>query len=388
MSSSNGESCHLCDQGRCRSCSLLSLPASTRHHTKEAELRALLLSRLELRSDAIEPMVRPTSPWESRNKIKLSVTGFPGKPIVGIVNRNRETIPLLDCPLPRSPLRDLAHAAARLFADSSVAPYDIERRSGEIKGLIASINDAHDQGLLRIVLRSREALPLLRDPLMALQRPFPWLKVISCNIQPIPAAIVEGPDEVTLSAETTIRETYGTVPVYFGPQSFMQVTYEIASALYHRFGIWVEELQPAKVLDLFCGAGAFALFAARGARSVVGFDLSANAIACADRSAQEIGCTTATFRTADLTSTTNMIGRNEWDLITVNPPRRGLGVDLCHALRQSGASSIIYSSCNPETLCRDIDSLRGGYQARQVAPFDMFPLTSHSEVLVHLRRIS
>jgi 23S rRNA (uracil747-C5)-methyltransferase len=386
MSESVGERCHVFDEGRCRSCTLLSRPEPTRQHEKERQLRDYLLSKVCLTPDALEPMVRPTSPWNSRNKIKLAVAGTPGNPVVGIVDRNRQTVPLLDCPLPRSPLRDLAYAVAHLIAESGLPPYDIERRSGEIKGIIACINNAHEQGLLRIVLRSKVAIPSLHSPLMKLNEQFPWLKVLSCNIQPIPAAILEGPEEVLLSDEASIREQYENIPVYFGPQSFMQVTHEVASALYARFGSWVQELQPERALDLFCGAGAFALFATRAAHSVVGFDISADAIACANRSATEIGARSITFQTADLTSTTEMIGVNNWDLVTVNPPRRGLGQGLCDALLSSGCRWIIYSSCNPETLCRDLSWLSARYGIQRAAPFDMFPLTGHSEVLVLLQR--
>lgn len=134
--------------------------------------------------------------------------------------------------------------------------------------------------------------------------------------------------------------------------------------------------------DLFCGVGGFALHCVSPETDVTGIEIEPEAIASAQRSAQAMGITNLDFAALDSTGF-SMEHDTAPELVLVNPPRRGIGEQLCQQLSHFAPKHIIYSSCNPETLAIDIQRLEG-YELEKVQWFDMFPHTDHAEVLVLL----
>src|SRR5690606_33090476 len=142
---------------------------------------------------------------------------------------------------------------------------------------------------------------------------------------------------------------------------FFQTNTDIAAGLYRQARQWLDEIGPQSVWDLYCGVGGFALHVAAPGRHVHGIELSPAAIDAARRSAVEAGLGNATFAVGDATA---MAARDVPDAIIVNPPRRGLGEQLCATLEASGVPTIVYSSCNAVTLARDLAAL-SAYAPRQ-----------------------
>ena len=136
------------------------------------------------------------------------------------------------------------------------------------------------------------------------------------------------------------------------------------------------------VLDLYCGVGGFALHAAGPGRVVHGVEVSPQAVASARRSAAEMGLE-VTFDVGDATAARALAA--EPDLLIVNPPRRGLGSELAAQLEAMDTPTVIYSSCNPGSLARDLAAMPSLKPVR-ARLFDMFPQTDHAEVLTLLRR--
>jgi 23S rRNA (uracil747-C5)-methyltransferase len=250
------------------------------------------------------------------------------------------------------------------------------------------INRAESQGILRFVLRSTEAVPRIKKLLDRLRSQHHWLTVVSCNIQPLHAAIPEGPQEIVLSEESSIEESFNQVPLLFSPQSFMQVTPEIAERLYGRAGLFTgESCRDASVLDLFCGVGGFSFSIAPHVKRVVGVELSESAIKSATLTAQRLGHTHTEFHTANVDDYIQSTKVGEPNLIVANPPRRGLSPIVKQRILALSPSYFLYSSCNPETFARDAAEISQGYVLDIVAPFDMFPLTEHCEVLGIFKRL-
>jgi 23S rRNA (uracil747-C5)-methyltransferase len=161
----------------------------------------------------------------------------------------------------------------------------------------------------------------------------------------------------------------------------MQVTPEIATKLYSEARIFASRLKPRCVLDLYCGVGGFSLHVASEASSVVGVELSQRAISNAQQSASELGFSHATFYASDVAAFLHGHRELQPDLIIVNPPRRGLSESIIEQIVRLTPTAILYSSCNPETFARDAALLSQGFTLTEVAPFDMFPMTKHWEVL-------
>ena len=265
-------------------------------------------------------------------------------------------------------------------------PYDIERRTGELKGITILINHNHSEGILRFILRSSEAISRIRKAIDKIQTQIQWVEVISCNIQPIPAALPEGPEEVILTAKEFITEDYGCAAVMFRPLSFMQVTYEVAARLYARFAKIVEDAKIDSMFDLYCGVGAFSLAAAPFIKRGIGIEISQEAIHSAESACALKGIFHLRFFKGDLSLATPHLSLEPADLFMVNPPRRGLDSATLELVLAKLPTNLVYSSCNPDTLVRDLSKLTDQYDVKLLAPFDMFPLTEHLEALIWLKR--
>jgi 23S rRNA (uracil747-C5)-methyltransferase len=335
-----------------------------------------------------ETLIIPSEPWGSRNKVKMSITGSTAEPVIGIVRSDLSSIDLRACPLMPPDIQTLCKDIPHFISAASLTPYDVVKRTGELKGALIVINHDHSQGSLRFVLRSSEAIPRIRKILPRIQAAHPWVRVISCNIQPLPAAILEGPEEILLTPDTYIEELYGTVRVLFAPRSFMQVTHEVAQELYGAAAEYVRSKRFSNALDLFCGVGGFSYSIAPFVGAVTGVELSEDAIQSATNAATLNAVPTPRFYAADVEHFLNTETLTDIDLVVVNPPRRGLSAGIIDHLKRLKPKSIIYSSCNPETFARDVQMLCSGttYGLNSVQAFDMFPLTHHCEVLGVIER--
>jgi 23S rRNA (uracil747-C5)-methyltransferase len=334
-----------------------------------------------MRPGVLQPAVTLKQPWRTRHKVKMSVSGSVQNPIVGLTRRDRSTQELLECSLSTEPIQSLLHELAVVISSHSLTPYDIERRRGELKFIIVTTTHDHQEGIVRFVLRSHELIPHITAALPRLMSVFPWIRVVSCNIQPLHAAILGGPEEVVLTESSLIRELFGVVPLYFAPQSFMQVTPAIASQLYAQAAEIVQRAAPRVVLDLYCGVGGFSLSAAPHCREVHGVEISEQAILCAQRSARELAYEHTLFTASDVDAFVRSVVTLSPDLLIVNPPRRGLSEAVREYARRAKPKYILYSSCNPETFAQDVAAISNDYALEELTPFDMFPMTMHWEVL-------
>jgi 23S rRNA (uracil747-C5)-methyltransferase len=136
--------------------------------------------------------------------------------------------------------------------------------------------------------------------------------------------------------------------------------------------------------DLFCGVGGFGLHCATPEMRLTGIEIAPEAIACATQSAQVLGLHNLHFQALDSTQFATA-QQDAPDLVLVNPPRRGIGVELCDYLSRMAPPFIVYSSCNALSMAKDIRQLPG-YRIERVQLFDMFPHTAHYEVLTLLIR--
>lgn len=326
------------------------------------------------------PMICAASPWGSRRKVKMAVSGPVDRANLGIVRRNLSAEDLSGCPLMPDPFQELLAFVRQMIHKHRLIPYDVQAQTGELKYVIIMSNADTSQGIVRFVLRSHSMVPQLRQVAVEMRQSFSWVNVMSCNIQPKHAAILEGPEEIFLTQGRSIRELCGEIPLYFSPQSFMQVTPEVAFQLYGRARDFTHACAPQHVLDLFCGVGGFSLHIAQNTSSLIGVELSESAIESATKSAEELGLAHTSFIAADVDSFLDAYQGPHPDLIIVNPPRRGLSPRTLAHILSLAPRHILYSSCSPESFARDA-GLLVGYSLEQLTPFDMFPLTAHCEVL-------
>lgn len=399
--------CDYFDAGRCRSCALIETPYSVQLRDKEQRCRELL--------PQVPKWLPPFSGGDRgfRNRVKLVVGGKPGRVTLGILGPDGRGVDLRECAIQSPLIAAVIPSIAAFLESTNLPPYDVPERRGELKFVHITAAPFDERTgvsalMVRFVVRTERSLDVLRSRLDALRDLVPRAVVISVNLLPEHKAVLEGErEEMLLGSSLAMRLGFEGHPLtlHLRPQSFFQTNTAVASELYAQVAEWAVNERPASLWDLYCGVGGFALHCAMvlqtDARSqrdprqepvlrpadceVLGVELSEAAIDSARRSSNEAGLN-ARFEAADATefalaSSTASLP----EMLVVNPPRRGIGAVLAEWIEASGIQTVVYSSCNPESLARDLDAMPS-YAVREGRVFDMFPHTRHLEVAVLLQR--
>ena len=206
------------------------------------------------------------------------------RPVLGIVQRDGSPVDLTACPLYPASFAPVFEVLKPFIARAGLTPYNVARRRGELKFLLLSESALDGRLMLRFVLRSQAKLDQLRAALPWLQQQLPQLSVISANIQPVHMAILEGEEEIALTENQALAEQLNHVPLWIRPRSFFQTNPAVAAQLYDTARQWVSELNIHAMWDLFCGVGGFGLHCVTPEMRLTGIEISAEAIACAQRS--------------------------------------------------------------------------------------------------------
>lgn len=429
--------CQLHDASLCRSCPNLDLPPAQQLQLKQSAVQATLAGQVEAAA-WLEPFA--SAPSHFRNKAKLAVSGTTHAPVLGLVDRFDNGTDLTSCPLHVNEIKAALAPLTRAITRMGLQPYSIVKRRGELKHVLVTAS-ANGQLMVRFVLRSTAQLPAIRKGAPRLQSELPGLRVLSVNIQPRPAAILEGEREIILSQDSTldmplylpelggdgvvVNNKKSVLPLVLPPQSFFQTNSDVAAGLYSQARAWARDYAGGGVLtgaeaeregaggqagaltgepgaggaysdaiqssqsiwDLYCGVGGFALALAQPGAQVLGVEVSAPAIDGARAAAAQLSLTSpqVRFEAGDasvLDASGQVYGHDKPDLLVVNPPRRGIG-ELAASIEDSGIQRVLYSSCNPASLTKDLEVM-SSYRVRRARLFDMFPHTNHAEVLVEL----
>ncbi len=370
--------CHHFDAGRCRSCSWLGTPYGVQLVDKQRQVEELLA--------AYDVAWRPPVAGAQlgfRNKAKMVVHGTVEEPTLGILGPTGSGVDLRDCPLHTAGIRAALPVLAGFVTTARLTPYDVPSRQGELKHLLVTESPAGEL-MVRFVLRSQEPVARIRKHLPRLRNLLPRLAVASVNLQPEHKAVLEGDREILLTEQETLRMEVAGLALHLRPQSFFQTNTAMAAELYERGRAWVAEIAPTTAWDLYCGVGGFALALAGTGVDVRGIEVSAEAVASAQQSAAEAGLGHARFEAGDATAYAVGAGAPP-DMVVVNPPRRGIGPELSGWLESSGVRHVLYSSCQAQTLARDLAAMPSLRPVRGQL-LDMFPNTGHYEVLTLLER--
>ncbi len=364
---------------QCRSCHLLATPYEQQLAQKQRDLEQLL-SRYQ-NARFLPP--EASAEFHFRNKAKMVVMGTAAVPVLGIVNHQQQVIDLTSCPLYPEAFHTAFISILEFIQYARLTPYDVATKKGELKFILLTRSEATGLWMLRFVLRSQNCVAAIRKHLPSLRKQLPNLSVCSVNLQPEHKAVLEGEVEILLSESSMLAEQLNDVPLYMQPQSFFQTNPVLAAKLYQTARTWTQDLPVVHVWDLFCGVGGFALHLATPGRIVTGIEISESAIACASRSAAELGLQHFHFQALDAAAFAQAQQQRP-DLLVVNPPRRGLGAELCATVARLQPRWLLYSSCHPQSLSTDL-TLLSQYEVCQVQLFDFFPHTAHAEVLCLLQ---
>ncbi|WP_346845359.1 methyltransferase domain-containing protein [uncultured Rothia sp.] len=361
----------------------MGVPYTHQLKAKDDNARALLTEFGEI--DWLEPVGSAESQF--RNKAKIVVAGSAQAPTLGIITRDGQGIDLSGCGLYEPAISQMMPVLRKLIVRAELTPYNIATRKGELKNILVTVSST-GESMLRFVVRSKKLLVAIRREIPRLQEQIPGLAVVTVNLLREPKAIVEGPEEIILTEQETLPMQLEDVTLHLRPQSFFQTNTAIAAALYQQGQQWIEQVEPKNLWDLYCGVGGFGLHAAKALGKdikVTGIEMSTEAIESARRTARELNLENISFETADATDFALKTRVGFPELLLVNPPRRGIGEDLCTWIEKSEIKTVIYSSCNAVSLVQDLKKMPS-LTPVAARVLDMFPQTSHYEVITLLER--
>jgi 23S rRNA (uracil1939-C5)-methyltransferase len=219
----------------------------------------------------------------------------------------------------------------------------------------------------------------------------PGTTSVVMNVNPRKASVAQGVEEHLLAGRDHIREQIGGLTFQVSASSFFQTNTIQAERLFQLVVEAAELSGDETALDLYSGTGAISLLLARRCRHVYGIEVAQTAVDDADRNAKANGIDNCTFLAGEVRFVLpGLLQRGvRAEVVVADPPRAGFHPKALSALLAHGPTRLVYVSCNPSTLARDIAELtRGGYRLRWVQPVDMFPHTPHIEAVARLDRVA
>lgn len=364
---------------RCRSCDLLPLQMLGSVSRKQVLLRHLF-------PDVdLQPLQYCTNPAGSRIRARMAVNWQQSPLGFGFFDQQHQVVPVEDCPLHHPLITQSIPLLRQFLLQAQLTPFDPDRNSGELKFVVLTAAPDTGQVMVQWVLRSQESVSRIRSVWRKQsQADRGTVSVMGVGIQPLRSSQIGAELELCVSEEQSLGIRFGNLPLFFGPGSFIQTNHEMATRLYSAAGQRLSGGIPGPVLDLYCGAGGFGLTAASHGRPVVGLEKSATALENARRSAKLMDVP-ARFHQCSLEADQSLLPADQYfSTIICNPPRRGLDPASLALIQRMAPQRVLYSSCSPQTLARDLRLLSGQFRPIWMQGFDMFPLTEHFEVLCEL----
>ncbi len=336
----------------------------------------------------LDPIVSASDPWRYRNKAVFACALMNGKPSLGLYEpESHALVPSTDCLLQSETVCTAAAAVEKWLRVYAIQPYDGKQHKGLFRHLMLRVNT--DGELLAVPIVCASALPHADALVEALRAAVPSLAGVVVNYNTKrQAPILSGPCE-TLYGRDYLEETLSGLRFRISPLSFFQVNPEQTVRLYGSALEFASLTRDDIALDAYCGTGTIALMMARSAARVVGVELYAPAVESARESAKRNGIQNADFYAGACEQVLPRLIENglRFDVCTVDPPRKGCDKALLQALVKAAPRRIVYVSCNPATLSRDLKLLCAqGYRLERVRPVDMFPQTASIECAVLLTR--
>ena len=372
--------------GQCGGCTFQHMTYAEELRAKEQRVRDALL-RLGGTRVAVEEMLGAPCVERYRNKSQYPV-GADGA--VGFYRaRSHQVVPVERC-LIQSPQADrAAEALRRWMARYRVPTYDEKTGKGLVRHLYVRVNRA-GEALICVVANGRK---LPREPELAalLREAVPSMAGLVLNTNTQRSNVILGDRYRTIWGESYLMDTLQGLEFRLSVPSFYQVNREQAEVLYSKALEFAGLRGTETVLDLYCGTGTITLCLARGAYRAIGAEIVPEAIEDARENAARNGVQNAEFFCGDASAVAARLAEEGLrpDVVVVDPPRKGLAEDVVETIAAMGPERVVYVSCDPGTLGRDVKRFAAlGYEARRCAAVDLFPRTAHVETVVLLSKLN
>lgn len=340
------------------------------------------------------PQVRMTlgmaHPWEYRNKAQIPVREVNGQLETGFFRKNsHELIPIKNFHIQHPEIDRSIHVIRNILRQFKVLPYDEERHTGEIRHII--VKRGHQSGEKMVILvLNVERLVKENEIAQEIQLQLPEVVSVIINVQSQKTNVIMGEESRVLLGKSYYRDRMLGYDYAISAHSFYQVNTVQAEVLYKE-AIRAADLNDKQtVLDAYCGIGTITLPLAQQSKHVYAMEVVPQAVEMAKRNAEYNYVKNVTFevgKAEDVLPKWNQDGV-KFDVIVVDPPRKGLDRQFIESAIEQSPKRIVYVSCNPATCARDCKRFaEAGYELVYVQPVDLFPQTSHVECVVLLSKV-
>ncbi|WP_182200991.1 23S rRNA (uracil(1939)-C(5))-methyltransferase RlmD [Paraliobacillus salinarum] len=375
---------------QCGGCQLQHMSYTLQNEMKRTQVVNALKKIGHIEGVNVHPTMGMEDPWRYRNKVQIPVAEKNGELITGFYRKkSHDIIEGMDRCIITSEVNDRMVEAVRSIANRlNIPAYDERTHRGVLRHIMVRTGEMTNETMIVIVTRTKE-LPNKKQLINEIREAYPNVTSIMQNINKDRTNVILGKETKVLWGESYIHDKIGDITFAISAKSFYQVNPTQTKQLYDKALEYAQLTGKETVIDAYCGIGTISLFLAQQAKKVYGVEIVGEAIADAKENAKLNNIDNVEF----------FVGQAEkvmpwWtsqglkpDVIVVDPPRKGCDEALLEAMLAMNPERIVYVSCNPSTLARDLRILEdGGYKTKEVQPVDMFPQTNHVECVALMSR--
>ena len=335
-------------------------------------------------------MIGTTCPYHYRNKVH-GVLGYKhSKIICGLYSEDSHRIVnVTDCLIEDEDASAVIAGVAELAGPFKYTVFDEDKGRGFLRHVLVRV--AHSEGtkkLLVVIVTALREFPRKNDFVKALTGKFPMIETIVWNYNPKRTSMVLSDNNTVIYGPGYIIDDMLGLKFAVSAGSFYQVNHEGAEKMYSLAREFAGLTGKERVLDAYCGTGTIGMLMCDRAESVTGVELNESAVRDAVFNKKLNKIKNYRVLCADATKyITGLRGKDAFDVVIMDPPRAGSTPAFIDAVVRSKVRKVVYISCNPETLVRDLRLfIKGGFVLKKAVPIDMFPGTSHVEIVVQLSK--
>ncbi len=379
----NPDACPLAK--KCGGCQLQNMNYERQLKWKQARCEILLK-----KFGKVGKIIGMENPYNYRNKVQAAFGRTKsGKIISGVYQSGSHRIVMVDSCMTEDQTADKIIVDIRnMLPKFKIWTYDEDRGTGFLRHVLVKRGFASGEVMV-VIVGASGYFPMKKKFTAALLEMHPEITTVVLNINPKDTNLVLGDREEVLYGNGYIEDTLCGCVFRISPKSFYQINPVQTEKLYGKAMELAQLDGNTKVLDAYCGIGTIGLVAAKTAGEVIGVELNPDAVKDAISNAKRNDAKNARFYCADAGDFMQELAENgeRFDVIFMDPPRSGSSKKFIESLAVAAPERVVYISCNPETLARDLQMItKKGYKVRKICPVDMFPHTNHIECVVQLSR--
>ena len=370
---------------KCGSCQYQGVPYKEQLAAKQKRMKKLLGKFAN-----VKPIIGMDDPFYYRNKVHAVFDrDKKGNIICGTYEaKTHKVVPIEECMIEDKISQEIIRTIRDMLKSFRIKTYDEDTGYGLLRHVLVRRGFSTDEIMVVLVIGS-PIFPSKNNFVKALRKKYPQITTVVLNVNDKKTSMVLGERDIVIYGKGYIRDTLCGCTFRISPKSFYQVNPVQTEVLYNTAMDYAELTGKETVIDAYCGTGTIGLIVAKNAKKVIGVELNKDAVKDARINAKENGITNAEIYAGDAGRfMVDMASKNQKaDVVFMDPPRAGSDEKFLSSVIKLGPKRVVYVSCNPETLARDLKYLtRHGYQAVKIQPVDNFPFCDHIETVVKLVR--